>query len=84
MTAPLRARVFGAQAVAPPRRRMQSVFLPIIDDDDDHGTGAGLAVAVCGLMSSGTSGAPTRDSGDLTGLDISSQALTRTVDALDR
>jgi CDP-diacylglycerol--serine O-phosphatidyltransferase len=28
LTAPWRARVFGPQAVAPPRRRMQSVFLP--------------------------------------------------------
>jgi CDP-diacylglycerol--serine O-phosphatidyltransferase len=34
LTASPRARVFGPQAVAPPRRRMQSVFLPIIDDDD--------------------------------------------------
>ena len=33
VTAPVRARVFGAQAVAPPRRRMQSVFLPISDED---------------------------------------------------
>jgi CDP-diacylglycerol--serine O-phosphatidyltransferase len=34
VTASARARVFGAQAVAPPRRRMQSVFLPITDDED--------------------------------------------------
>jgi CDP-diacylglycerol--serine O-phosphatidyltransferase len=34
LTAPARARIFGPQAVAPPRRRMQSVFLPISDDDD--------------------------------------------------
>ncbi len=34
LTAPVRAKVFGAQAVAPPRRRMQSVFLPILDDED--------------------------------------------------
>jgi CDP-diacylglycerol--serine O-phosphatidyltransferase len=34
ITAPVRAKVFGAQAVAPPRRRMQSVFLPILDDED--------------------------------------------------
>ena len=32
LTAPLRSRVFGPDAVAPPRRRMQSVFLPITDD----------------------------------------------------
>ena len=35
LTARVRARVFGAQSVAPPRRRMQSVFLPISDPDDD-------------------------------------------------
>ena len=34
LTAPVRARVFGPQSVAPPRARMQSVFLPIIDEDD--------------------------------------------------
>lgn len=41
LTAPLgiltsapRARIFGPQAVAPPRRRLQSVFLPIVDDED--------------------------------------------------
>jgi CDP-diacylglycerol--serine O-phosphatidyltransferase len=34
MTASARARIFGAQAVAPPRTRLQSVFLPISDDDD--------------------------------------------------
>jgi CDP-diacylglycerol--serine O-phosphatidyltransferase len=34
VTASARARIFGPQAVAPPRRRMQSVFLPIIDDED--------------------------------------------------
>lgn len=32
LTAPMRSRVFGPDAVAPPRRRMQSVFLPITDD----------------------------------------------------
>ena len=32
VTASSRARIFGAQAVAPPRRRTQSVFLPITDD----------------------------------------------------
>ena len=32
LTAPVRSRVFGPDAVAPPRRRMQSVFLPITDD----------------------------------------------------
>jgi CDP-diacylglycerol--serine O-phosphatidyltransferase len=35
VTAPVRARVFGPQAVAPPRHRMQSVFLPIIEDSPD-------------------------------------------------
>jgi CDP-diacylglycerol--serine O-phosphatidyltransferase len=34
LTAPMRARVFGPQAVAPPRTRQQSVFLPITGDDD--------------------------------------------------
>src|SRR6478672_9204528 len=34
LTAPVRARVFGAQAVAPPRHRLQSVFLPITGDED--------------------------------------------------
>jgi CDP-diacylglycerol--serine O-phosphatidyltransferase len=34
LSAPLRSRVFGPQAVAPPRRRMQSVFLPATDDDE--------------------------------------------------
>ena len=29
-----RARIFGAQAVAPPRHRTQSVFLPITDEHD--------------------------------------------------
>jgi CDP-diacylglycerol--serine O-phosphatidyltransferase len=33
LTAPARARVFGSQAVAPPRRRSQSVFLPSTDED---------------------------------------------------
>ncbi len=33
LTAPLRERVFGAQSVAPPRRRMQSVFLPATGGD---------------------------------------------------
>lgn len=32
MTAGPRARIFGSQSVAPPRTRLQSVFLPIIDD----------------------------------------------------
>lgn len=35
MTGGLRARVFGAQAVAPPRRRMVSVFVPATSGDDD-------------------------------------------------
>ncbi len=34
LTAPMRARIFGAQAVAPPRTRLQSVFLPMTDDED--------------------------------------------------
>lgn len=34
LTAPLRARLFGPDAVAPPRRRQQSVFLPLAGDDD--------------------------------------------------
>ena len=34
VTAPLRERIFGAQSVAPPRRRMQSVFLPATGDED--------------------------------------------------
>jgi CDP-diacylglycerol--serine O-phosphatidyltransferase len=32
VTASQRAKIFGAQAVAPPRHRTQSVFLPITDD----------------------------------------------------
>ena len=35
LTAPLRERWFGPDAVAPPRRRMPSVFLPLDDDDED-------------------------------------------------
>ena len=35
LTAPVRARIFGPQSVAPPRTRLQSVFLPIIGDDED-------------------------------------------------
>ena len=34
LTASARERVFGAQSVAPPRRRMQSVFLPATGDED--------------------------------------------------
>src|ERR1700709_2280538 len=34
ITAPVRARIFGPQSVAPPRTRLQSVFLPITDDQD--------------------------------------------------
>ncbi|RNM14435.1 CDP-diacylglycerol--serine O-phosphatidyltransferase [Nocardioides pocheonensis] len=33
LTGPARARIFGPQSVAPPRRRQQSVFLPITGDD---------------------------------------------------
>ena len=34
LTASWRARIFGPQSVAPPRRRMQSVFLPLTDEED--------------------------------------------------
>ena len=34
VTASPRARIFGSQAVAPPRHRTQSVFLPITDERD--------------------------------------------------
>ncbi|QKE84839.1 CDP-diacylglycerol--serine O-phosphatidyltransferase [Arthrobacter sp. NEB 688] len=37
LTAPLRERVLGSESVAPPRRRMQSVFLPIEGDDELDG-----------------------------------------------
>ena len=38
LTAPLRERWLGPESVAPPRRRMPSVFLPLDDDeaDSDH------------------------------------------------
>jgi CDP-diacylglycerol--serine O-phosphatidyltransferase len=36
LTAPLRERWFAPDPVAPPRRRMPSVFLPLDDDDEDH------------------------------------------------
>ena len=37
LTAPVRERLLGADAVAPPRRRMPSVFLPLDDEDaTDH------------------------------------------------
>ena len=39
LTAPLRERVLGPEAVAPPRRRMPSVFLPIEGDEDVDGSG---------------------------------------------
>ncbi len=35
VTAPLRARFFGAESVAPPRVKQQSVFLPLHDEDGD-------------------------------------------------
>jgi len=35
LTAPLRERWFGPDSVAPPRRRMPSVFLPLDDEDAD-------------------------------------------------
>ena len=34
LTAPMRERVFGPQSIAPPRRRVQSVFVPATGDDD--------------------------------------------------
>ncbi len=34
LTAGPRARIFGDQAVAPPRTRLQSVFLPLTEDED--------------------------------------------------
>jgi CDP-diacylglycerol--serine O-phosphatidyltransferase len=34
VTAAPRARIFGPQAVAPPRNRLQSVFLPLVPDTD--------------------------------------------------
>jgi len=34
LTSGTRARVFGPQAVAPPRPRQQSVFLPIVEDEE--------------------------------------------------
>ncbi|MBT9257287.1 CDP-diacylglycerol--serine O-phosphatidyltransferase [Phycicoccus sp. MAQZ13P-2] len=37
LTAPLRERLLGSESVAPPRRRMQSVFLPIEGDDELDG-----------------------------------------------
>ena len=49
LTAPLRERWWGPDSVAPPRRRMPSVFLPVaedetvdvlLDDEDDGGEGA--------------------------------------------
>lgn len=36
LTAPIRRRVFGPNAVAPPRQRQQSVFLPVNEDEDDQ------------------------------------------------
>lgn len=33
LTAPLRARLLGSASVAPPRRRQQSVFLPLVDEE---------------------------------------------------
>lgn len=35
VTAPLRRRIFGPEAVAPPRVRQQSVFLPVNEDGDE-------------------------------------------------
>ncbi len=41
LTAPTRARVFGPQSVAPPRTRLQSVFLPITGDQPSAGDDIG-------------------------------------------
>lgn len=38
ITAPLRRRLFGPEAVAPPRVKQQSVFLPLHEDDGDQET----------------------------------------------
>jgi len=35
LTAPVRRRMFGEAAVAPPRVKQQSVFLPLHDDSED-------------------------------------------------
>ncbi|MCX6396037.1 MAG: CDP-diacylglycerol--serine O-phosphatidyltransferase [Propionibacteriales bacterium] len=35
LSAPLRRRLFGAESVAPPRERQQSVFLPLHGEDED-------------------------------------------------
>lgn len=40
LTAPVRERLLGSESVAPPRRRMQSVFLPIEGDDELDGPDA--------------------------------------------
>jgi CDP-diacylglycerol--serine O-phosphatidyltransferase len=34
LTAPIRRRLFGPESVAPPRTRQQSVFLPLVDEDE--------------------------------------------------
>ena len=39
LTRGVRARVFGADSVAPPRQRQQSVFLPITGDDTEDDCG---------------------------------------------
>lgn len=33
LTAPLRRRLWGPESIAPPRTRLRSVFLGVIDDD---------------------------------------------------
>jgi CDP-diacylglycerol--serine O-phosphatidyltransferase len=33
LTAPLRQKLWGPEAVAPPRTRLRSVFLGVIEDD---------------------------------------------------
>jgi CDP-diacylglycerol---serine O-phosphatidyltransferase len=39
LTAPIRARVFGPDAVAPPRTRQRSVFLGMVEEDPASATG---------------------------------------------
>ena len=38
LTAPIRARVFGPDAVAPPRTRQRSVFLGMVEEDPASAT----------------------------------------------
>ena len=38
LTAPLRRRFFGEGSVAPPRPRLRSVFLPIVESEEESGS----------------------------------------------